>query len=214
MKINGSWFVVRGSSRLMRGAQRNGLRTQRTTRHAPRATTHSAFTLIEIMIVVGIMAVIMAIGIPSIVQQMHKDSMRQALKDISEACMEARQRAIMSGRTTEVRIRPRERTINVIEGSSGAESSGPSYGFHGEDIVEKPAGGGGIFSAKLSDKILIYYAAVNSELDLQDRSEFICQFKPNGTCDLMALVLRSDTGEGRKLLTDEVTGMIDWEVIP
>jgi prepilin-type N-terminal cleavage/methylation domain-containing protein len=199
---------------MMRGAQCAGLPAPRTTNHEPRTTTHSAFTLIEIMIVVGIMAVIMAIGIPSIVQQMHKDSMRQALKDISDACMEARQRAIMSGKTTEVRFRPRERTINVIEGSSGADSGGPSYGFHGEDIVEKPAGGGEIFSAKLSERILIFYAEVNSEINLQDRPEFTCLFKPNGTCDLMGLVLRSDTGEGRKLFTDEVTGMIDWEVVP
>lgn len=166
------------------------------------------------MVVVGIMAVIMAIGFPSVYQQMHKDSMRQALKDISDACMEARQRAILTGRTTEVRFRPRERTINVVEGAAG-ESSGPSYGFHGGDIVEKPASGGAIFSAKLSEKIRLVYAEVNCEVELQDRAEFTCLFRPNGTCDLMGLVLRADpNNEGRKLVTDEVTGMIDWEVVP
>jgi len=206
MKVRGQRWEVRSQSCAERSGQGAELRSQPTT-------AHSAFTLLEIMIVVGIMAVIMAIGIPSIYQQMHKDSMRQALKDIGDACTEARQRAILSGRTTEVRIRPRERTINVIEGSSG-ESSGPSYGFHGEEIVEKPAGGGGIFSAKLSEKILIYHIEVNSESALQDRDEVTCLFRPNGTCDLMSIVLHSDHGEKRVLLTDVVTGMIDWEVIP
>ena len=164
------------------------------------------------MIVVGIMAVIMAIGIPSVYQQMHKDSMRQAVADFSQACNDARARAILGGITTEVRIRPRDRTINAIEGSSSAASTGPSYGFHGEDIVERPASGGAIFSAKVSDHIMIDYIEVNAESALQGLDEVTCLFYANGTCDEMGIVLRSDKGEVRKLTTETVTGTLDWEI--
>ena len=196
----------------MRAVKGIALPAQRTTNGEPRATNTSAFTLIEIMVVVGIMAVIFAIGIPSVYQQMNKDTIRQAVKDIAQACMEARKRAILTGRTTEVRIRPLDRTINVIEGASGAESTASSFAFHGEEIVERPASGGGVFSAKISDKITIFYAEVNSEVNLQELPEFTCLFRPNGTCDLMGIVLRTDKAETWTIYTDEVTGIADWVV--
>jgi prepilin-type N-terminal cleavage/methylation domain-containing protein len=205
MKVRGQKSEFSCQSRLQCGGHGIEFRSQPTT-------IHSAFTLIEIMIVVGIMAVIMAIGIPSVVQHMNKDSMRQALKDIGEACQEARARAILAGTTTEVRIRPRERRITVIEGSSGSASTAASFGFHGEDIVEKPASSGGIFSATISESIFIDYIEVNSETALQDVDELTCLFYKDGTCDLMGIVLRSDKGEVRKLTTDVVTGSLDWEI--
>jgi len=79
-------------------------------------------------------------------------------------------------------------------------------------MVERPAGGGAIFSAKISDHILIDYIEVNSETALQDLNEVTCLFYPNGTCDEMGIVLRSDKGEVRKLITEAVTGTLDWEV--
>jgi prepilin-type N-terminal cleavage/methylation domain-containing protein len=211
MKINPS-SVVSGRPGAARVGRRAEACTRRATDTEQPTTTHSAFTLIEIMIVVGIMAVIMAIGIPSVYQQMHKDSMRQVVADFSQACNDARARAILGGITTEVRIRPRDRTINAIEGSSGTASTGPSYGFHGEEIVERPASGGAIFSAKISDRIMIDYIEVNSETALQDLNEVTCLFYPNGTCDEMGIVLRSDKGEVRKLITEAVTGTLDWEI--
>ena len=174
----------------------------------------SAFTLIEIMIVVGIMAVIMAIGIPSVYQQMHKDSMRQVVADMSQACTEARARAILTGKTAEVRIRPRERTVSAVEGSSQSTAPGhSSYGFQGEDIVEHVAGGGGIFSAKISEHIIIDFIGVNLVADLQGLDEVTCLFYPNGTSDEMVVLLRSDKGEVRKLTTEVVTGAMDWEIM-
>jgi prepilin-type N-terminal cleavage/methylation domain-containing protein len=178
-----------------------------------RITNHSAFTLIEIMIVVGIMAVIMAIAIPSIYQQMHKDAMRQAVSDLSEACGQARARAILNGVSTEVRIRPRERSISVIESATRPASTGnSSYSFQGDELVEHRAGGGAIFSATLSEHVLIDYIEVNTETALQELGEVTCLFYPNGTCDEMGIVLRSDKGEVRKLTTEVVTGMLDWEI--
>ena len=76
----------------------------------PRRTR--AFTLIEIMVVIGIMAIIFAIAMPSVYRQMHKDSMRQAVTDVLEACSRARERAILTGQTCEVHLRPVDRMIS------------------------------------------------------------------------------------------------------
>jgi prepilin-type N-terminal cleavage/methylation domain-containing protein len=171
----------------------------------------SAFTLIEIMIVVGIMAIIMTIAIPSVYQQLHKDSMRQAIADITEACSEARARAVLNGVPTEVRIRPAEHAISAVE-AGAARDTMPSFGADMEPTTER-SGGSRIFSAKLSDHIAIEFIGVNLIPDLQQLDEVSCMFYPNGTSDELVVLLRSDRGEVRKITTEVVTGIPDVEVI-
>ena len=166
------------------------------------------------MVVVGIMAIIMAIAIPSIYQQMHKDSMRQAVADLSEACSSARARAVLNGVATEVRIRPGDRSITVTEGAAPASTGGSSFHYENEQLVERHAGGGGsVFSAKFSDRIIIEFIGVNLVPDLQQLDEVTCLFYPNGTSDELVVLLRSDQGEIRKITTEVVTGIADVEVI-
>jgi Tfp pilus assembly major pilin PilA len=166
------------------------------------------------MVVIGIMAIIFAIAIPSVYQGMKKDAMRQAIADLSEACSQARARAILNGTTTEVRIRPLDRTINAIEGSAAPSGPGGStYSFEGDDLVEHRAGGGGIFSATISQAIIIEFIGVNLVPDLQELDEVTCLFYPNGTSDELVVLMRSDRGEIRKVTTEVVTGVVDVEVI-
>lgn len=183
--------------------------------HVPRTTHHAGFTLIEIMVVVAILAIIMAISIPSIYTQMHKDSMRQAVADLSEACSHARARAILNGTTAEVRIRPRDRSINVVEGAARpASTAGSTFSFgDGGEINEHRASGAAIFSAKISDHIIIEFIGVNLIPDLQELDEVTCLFYPNGTSDELVVLIRSDKGEIRKITTEVVTGIADVEVI-
>jgi prepilin-type N-terminal cleavage/methylation domain-containing protein len=171
-----------------------------------------AFTLIEIMVVIGIMAIIFAISIPSIYRQMHKDSMRQAVSDVLDACSRARERAILTGIVTEVRIRPVDRTISV-SGSSAPPSAGANrtYSFEGEagneQMIEHAAGTGELFSAKISDRIMFTYIEVNQETDLEQLDEVVVSFFPNGTADEAGFVLRSDNNEARSILVDVITGI-------
>jgi hypothetical protein len=156
----------------------------------------------------------MTISIPSIYQQMKKDAMRQAVSDISEACSTARARAILNGVTTEVRLRPTQRVITVLEGAARPASTGGStYSFEGEELVEHRASGASIFSATLSDQIIIEFVGVNLIPDLQELDEVSCLFYPNGTSDEFVVLLRSDRGEVRKVTTEVVTGIADVEVI-
>lgn len=179
-----------------------------------------AFTLIEIMVAVGIIAIILAIAIPSVYQQMHKDSMRQAVADLTEACSQARARAILNGVATELRIRPADHSLNVVESAvqaSGPVSMGRSFSFEDSgEIVERRAssgGGSGIFSAKISDHIIIEFIGVNLMPDLQELDEVSCVFYPNGTSDELVVLIRSDQGEIRKITTEVVTGVADVEVV-
>src|SRR4051794_19738219 len=71
-----------------------------------------AFTLIEVMVVVAIIGIIMAMGIPSIVHTMRKEGMRKAVSDLVDACNEARATAILTGSKSDLVIRPQEGKIS------------------------------------------------------------------------------------------------------
>src|SRR5262245_54230518 len=73
-----------------------------------------AFTLIELMVVVGVMALLFTIAIPSIYRLVHPESMRTSVEKVVEACGEARATAILQGVVTELRIRQIENEISVV----------------------------------------------------------------------------------------------------
>jgi prepilin-type N-terminal cleavage/methylation domain-containing protein len=179
----------------------------------PRAAR--AFTLIEIMVVIGIMAIIFAISMPSIYRQMHKDSMRQAVSDVLDACSRARERAILTGQACEVRLRPADRMISVSGSSAAAPAvsagGNRSYSFEGEagseQMVEHQAGTGELFSAKISNRVTFTYIEVNQLTDLEQLEEVVVVFFPNGTADEAGFVMRSDDNEARSILVDVITGI-------
>jgi prepilin-type N-terminal cleavage/methylation domain-containing protein len=70
-----------------------------------------AFTLIEMMIVVAIIGLVAAMGVPSILQALRKDGMHKAVSDVKDVLGTARARAIFSGQTTEVVFHPAEKSI-------------------------------------------------------------------------------------------------------
>ena len=52
---------------------------------ASQKSPRRAFTLIEVMIVVAIVGLIAAMGVPSIFQALRKDGMRKAISDVKDA---------------------------------------------------------------------------------------------------------------------------------
>src|SRR5437879_1439252 len=77
-----------------------------------------AFTLIEIMIVVAIIGLIAAMGVPSIVKALQKEGMRKAVSDVQDVCFSAREKAILNNQKVAVVFYPREKRFGV-EGASG-----------------------------------------------------------------------------------------------
>src|SRR4051812_11952074 len=80
-----------------------------------------AFTLIEIMVVVALIAVIVTAAIPSLSGMMHKEGMRKTVSDILETCQSARAEAILKGSKVELVFHP-------LEGTCEASSGGGGYG--------------------------------------------------------------------------------------
>ena len=73
----------------------------------------SAFTLVEIMVVVLIIGIIGGIGIPSIVYSVQKHGMYKALSDLEEAANKARETAIYSGRPAEIVVNRKDNTVSA-----------------------------------------------------------------------------------------------------
>ena len=196
----------------------------RVTRHSPLATRQSAraFTLIEIMVVVAIIAVLMTVAIPSLYRQLHPESMQKAVSDLMEACSHARAHAILSGNPVDLVIRAEDGNIS-LQPASGEVSTPArleSLNVAGEEwrMEDRPnprASSEGIsFSAKLSDKIAVELMEVN----FQDQLEFEearVRFHPNGTSDeFKMLLVRPETGERRLITLEVVTALVDVESDP
>lgn len=164
------------------------------------------FTLLELVIVVGIMGLIALMGVPAIWGALHRPPMSQAVTDILDTCTEARAQAILHGKTVTLRIYPQDRRIDLDEGGSTA-STEPAPG------KEPPATDGKTqnWSKTLSDRLTFDLLDVNF-YECKDEDMASVRFFPNGTCDELTIVLHADDGEYRKIKLDLVTAVA--EVMP
>lgn len=144
----------------------------------------NAFTLIEVMVVVAVIGIIMAMGIPSIVKGMRKEGMRKASSDLVEACNAARAKAILSGTAAELVIRPFDGTVSAGE-----------------------------FSATLPNNVWIELLWINFANYLEADSATV-RFYPNGTSDEFTILLQSDESKPQKISLEVVTGLAIVEAMP
>jgi prepilin-type N-terminal cleavage/methylation domain-containing protein len=150
------------------------------------------FTLIEIMVVVGIIGLIMAVGVPTLYQLFHKKGFRKSVSDFQEVCVAARHQAILQSATTTVVFHPHEGRCEV----SGSETG---------------VAGGLVHSAKLEDGASIEGLGINGR-DYTDEEVGRIRFYPNGTCDELQLVLLSENGDRVGIETEIITGLV--RVVP
>ena len=105
----------------------------------------TAFTLVEIMVVVGIMGLILTIGVPFVYKVWHREPMTQAISGVVEVCSNARARSILQGHEVDLVFHPHDGKLEV-EGAGGG--SAPTAGA--SSIVSSTSTGSGL-SAQLSD---------------------------------------------------------------
>lgn len=132
------------------------------TAAASKKFPRRAFTLIELMIVVGIIGLIAAMGVPSILQSLQKEGMRKAVSDMVDVCNDARAHAILSGQNTDVTFHPADKSFTSSGGKSATLPAGVDFAML--DI---------------------------NQMDFSQSDVSRVRFFPNGTCDEMTVVLHS-----------------------
>ena len=137
------------------------------------------------MVVVAIIGLIAAMGVPSLIKAVQKEGMRKALSDVEDVCFSARQQAIFSKQKTAVLFHPQE-------GSFSAEVAGASLR------------NGKVTSSTLPDGISFAMLEIFRQNYVQSEWARIF-FYPDGTSDEAIIVLMG-RGESVKLTLDYATG--------
>src|SRR5687767_6154570 len=184
-----------------------------------------AFTLVELMIVCAIIGAVLTIAIPTIYRHFHPESLEGTVRSLVEGLSHARAHAILNGAPMELVIRPTDRSFSVVQASTTTSDSTParleSHNVAGEEwrMAERNApgvtssGGGGVFSGKISEKILIEMVDVNF-VEYKDAEAARVRFYPNGTSDEFTIVLRGDDNQYRKITLEVVTALPDLSSDP
>ena len=172
---------------------------------ATRNTSSFAFTLIEIMVVVAIMAMVMLMSIPFVRSSMHKESFVQAMRDLEEVCTCARRKAILQGSMAEIVFHPKERTFQIV----GAGSSSGTGEAVSPDTATAPAAHSGE-SGRIADELTVEMLDVNLS-EYKDSDEARVRFYPNGTCDELTIVISLPKNECFKMALEATTGLPTWQ---
>ena len=184
----------------------------------PGRTAVSAFTLIELMVVMGLMMIILAIGVPKMVQG-NRSPLGESLNAVMEACAAARRQAILTGSTSRVTIRGAEEGTGFIisAGSGGGRSraqkdrdiNSDMAGFLDEtpEPAPKPSAGAG-FSGRIHDEVAVHFISVNFD-ESMDKDQVEVKFYSNGTSDEFTIGMRHEFGDAvlRFVQLDSVTGL-------
>ncbi len=157
-------------------------------RRCPSSPALRGFTLIEIMLTIGIVAIVMAMAVPPIYRGLSKEPMRRTIVGLQDAFLDARGAAILEGRTTAVVFHPEDGTF-ALEGARARQRPG------GEK--------GGI----IPDTIMVEMIEINLMSYMEANSARV-RFFPDGTCDEFTLVLHSTKGEWRKITLDPITSIM------
>jgi prepilin-type N-terminal cleavage/methylation domain-containing protein len=173
---------------------------------ARKKGSRQAFTLIEVMVVVAIMGLIAAMGVPSLFQVFRKEGMRKAVSDVMDACSEARAQAVFSGRTTFLIIYPKENRWEVSTTPVGSQAT---LGGSSDNPVTPPPKSSSPWKAAASGKLPDNVQFVMVDINLMDflgYDQAYVQFHPDGTCEETTLVLHS-SDEWRKITLEFATSL-------
>jgi prepilin-type N-terminal cleavage/methylation domain-containing protein len=171
-----------------------------------------AFTLIELMIVISIVAIIITMGVPPFVRALRKEGLRKAVSDVVEGCSHARAEAILHGLPMELIIRAEDGQISVRPLPTRRLEETAEGGLPEPAPVVAPAASGAAnFTGRLPDDIAVRQLDVNFE-DQMEFSEAHVRFFPNGTCDEFTVTLSSATAE-QQISLDVITGLANVKVI-
>ena len=174
-----------------------------------RRASLGAFTLIEIMMVVGIIGLVMTMGVPGILRTMRQEPMRKAVNDVMEICSHARAQAILHSVTMAVVFHPRSGQVALETANPAGDSAQSSVPAENSNL--SASGASSLNSAQFADSITLDMLDINL-LEYKDADEARVRFFPNGTSDEMTLILHSGD-QYRKITLEVTTGLASMEVM-
>ncbi len=189
------------------------------TPHKPRArnpaTGGGGFTLIEIMMVVGILGMVLAMGMPAFIQSIRKDPLRQSVSDLETACSKAREAAILRGSPVELVIRAEGGQLTVIptrDDNARRTAANEEALEQPSESADKAASQSPVFSGRFNENVAVTLLYVNLK-DQMEADESRVHFYPNGTSDEFTIILQFGN-EMRKISLEVVTALVNVESDP
>jgi len=156
----------------------------------------TGFTLMELMMVVAIIGLMTAIGVPAFLSMTREAPLRKAVNDVMEICTRARAQAILTGTTTLVVFHPRQKEMSF---NGNARTSGPV------GTITRLGRQKAVNETTFDPHVTIEGLGINN-FDYTESEEGRVQFFSNGTSDEMTLVLSSN-GEYRKITLEVTTAL-------
>jgi len=191
----------------------------RTTGHAAQncfcsrrstfgARPQTAFTMLEIMMVVAIIGLMMTMSVPAILRTMHQGPLRKAVNDVLNICSHARAQAILHGVTTTIVFHPQSGDVML----AGLATTNSAVGFAPPgETTPVASNAAALNSTHFDDSIIIDMLDVNLS-EYKDASLALVRFFPDGTSDEMTLIIHSGN-QYRKISLEVTTGRASLETI-
>lgn len=154
-----------------------------------KASIRTGFTLMELMMVVVIIGLMMATGVPAILSVVRQGPLRNAVNNVLEICGSARAQAILQDKTMVVVFHPRLKEVAF----NGGGKTVPTHRGH---VVN---------ATTFAPSVNIEGLGING-MDFTESDEAFVHFFPNGTSDQMTLVLSSG-GNYRKITLEVTTAL-------
>ena len=158
-----------------------------------------AFTIIELSIAVFIIAIIIAVTIPTFVRSYNSELLNATGRTVATSCEFAKLNAVLHQQKVALSIDMDRQTISLTQVTKAEGDAEP------EPQVLK--------TIDISPRIALASAQLG-ELLPQQKGQVEATFYPNGTCDAFAVTLRGvEKGSGLEIIVDPVTcrGML-WPV--
>lgn len=165
-----------------------------------------AFTLMEIMIVVGIMGIALTLSVPIVWKVWHKAPMNKAISEMVELCSTARARAILQGVQTQLVLHGNGAI--TIEGGAGSAPTTVTGVL--SPAMPASSSGGAPTSTTLPEGVAIFKFLVGG-VDCMQLESARVRFFPNGTCDDFVMQLVSDRAERVEISLEVTTSLASVE---
>jgi prepilin-type N-terminal cleavage/methylation domain-containing protein len=158
----------------------------------PADRRKSAFTLLELMVVVGILGLVLAMSIPGLLQMRRQAPMRKAVSDVLEMCERARAGAVLKDTKTALVFHPHTGSLELQGGDSNVALS--------TRLGQPP-----VTATKFDPSVSIEGLGINLK-DWTQSDNASVHFYENGTCDEMTLILLCG-GEREMITLEYSTGL-------